>query len=99
MITSLWLKALTNPTRAYYLTYLAIVFDSTLLSDSRINKATIFFQRYFCHIQVQLYGKLHPHGDATSEPCKPTFLATRLMVVLQPSGYSVLPRRRYSYST
>jgi len=42
-----------------------------------------------CHIQVHLSGKLHPHGDATSEPYKPTFLATHLMVVLQPSGYSI----------
>ena len=42
-----------------------------------------------CYIQVYLSGKLHLHGDATSEPYKPTFLATCLMVVLQPSGYSV----------
>jgi len=40
-------------------------------------------------MQVHLSGKLHPHGDATSEPYKPTLLATRLMAVLQPSGYSV----------
>ena len=33
--------------------------------------------------------KQRSRSDATSEPYKPTFLATRLMVVLQPPGYSV----------
>ena len=42
-----------------------------------------------CYIQVHLSGKLYLCGDATSEPYKPTFLTTRLMAVLQPSGYSV----------
>ena len=42
-----------------------------------------------CHIQVHLSGKLYPRGDATSEPYKLAFLATCLMVVLQPSGYSI----------
>jgi len=27
-----------------------------------------------CHMQVHLSGKLHPHGDATSEPYKPTVI-------------------------
>ena len=27
----------------------------------------------FCHIQVHLSRKLHPRGDATSEPYKPAF--------------------------
>jgi len=27
----------------------------------------------WCHIQVHLSGKLHPHGDAISEPYKPAF--------------------------
>ena len=45
-------------------------------------------------MQVHLSGKLHPRGDATSEPTSPsstaaTFLATCLMAVLQPSGYSI----------
>ena len=45
-------------------------------------------------MQVHLSRKLHPRGDATSEPYKTpstaaTFLATRLMAVLQPSRYSV----------
>ena len=48
---------------------------------------------FLCHIQVYLSGKLHPHGDATSEPYKPTFLATSLMAVLQPSGYSIFHSR------
>ena len=90
MITSLWLKALTNPTRAYYLTYLAIVFDSTLLSDSRINKATIFFQRYSCHIQVHLSRKLHPRSDATSEPCKPVFHSSHLSRNMSYGGAATL---------
>ena len=33
--------------------------------------------------------KQHPCGETTSEPYKPTFLATCFMMVLQPSGYSV----------
>jgi len=33
--------------------------------------------------------KQRPHSETTSEPYKPTFLATHLMVVLQPSRYSV----------
>ena len=27
----------------------------------------------YCHMQAHLSGKLHPRGDATSEPYKPTF--------------------------
>ena len=38
-----------------------------------------------CHMQVHLSRKLHPHGDVTSKKYKPTFLATCLMAVLQPS--------------
>ena len=48
---------------------------------------------YSCHIQVHLSGKLHPCGDATSEPYKPTFLIAHLMAVLQPSGYSIFHGR------
>ena len=36
-----------------------------------------------------LIRKLHPCGDVTSKIYKPIFLATRLMAVLQPSGYSI----------
>ena len=34
-----------------------------------------------------------PRGETTSKPYKPTFLATRFMAVLQPSGYSVFHGR------
>ena len=37
--------------------------------------------------------KLHPHSDIISKSYKPAFLATRLMVVLQPSEYSVFHGR------
>jgi len=33
--------------------------------------------------------KLHPHSDINSKLYKPTFLATHLIAVLQPSRYSV----------
>jgi len=33
--------------------------------------------------------KLHPHGEIISKTYKPTFFATHLMAVLQPSRYSV----------
>ena len=37
--------------------------------------------------------KLHSHSEVTSKTYKPTFLATHLMVVLQPSRYSVFHSR------
>jgi len=40
MTTNSWPKALTNPSKAYYPTYLAIVFNSTSPPDSRRDKAT-----------------------------------------------------------
>ena len=44
-------------------------------------------------MQVHLSRKLHPCGDVTSKIYKPTFLATHLMAVLQPSGYFVFHDR------
>ena len=58
----------------------------------------------WCHIQVHLSGKLHPRGDATSEPYKPAFHGSHLSRNMSYSGAATLrvfhlPRRRYSYST
>ena len=49
---------------------------------------------YLCHMQVHLSGNnipvVKPPPNHTSLPSTvATFLATHLMVVLQPSGYSV----------
>ena len=57
-----------------------------------------------CHMQVHLSGKLHPCGDATSEPYKPTFHGGHLPRNTSYGGAANLrvfrlPRRRYSYST
>jgi len=41
MIANLWPKALTNPSKAYHPTCLAIVFDSTSPSNSRRDEVTI----------------------------------------------------------
>jgi len=40
-------------------------------------------------MQVHLSGKLHPYSDIISKTYKSAFLATHLMAVLQPSGYSI----------
>ena len=55
---------------------------------------SVSFDFVICHMQVHLSGKLHPRSVATSEPTSllstvATFLTTRLMAVLQPSGYPV----------
>ena len=60
--------------------------------------------KYYCHMQVHLSGKLHPHGDATSEPYKPAFHGGHLSCNTSYGGAATLqvfhlPRRRYSYST
>ena len=57
-----------------------------------------------CHMQVHLSGKLHPCGDATSEPYKPAFHGGHLSRNTSHGGAATLrvfrlPRRRYSYST
>ena len=57
-----------------------------------------------CHIQVHLSGKLHPRGDATSEPYKPAFHGGHLSRNMSYGGAATLwvfclLRRRYSYST
>ena len=57
-----------------------------------------------CHIQVHLSGKLHPRGDATSEPYKPAFHGGHLSRNTSYGGAATLrifclPWRRYSYST
>ena len=57
-----------------------------------------------CHMQVHLSGKLHPRGDATSEPYKPAFHGGHLTSNTSYGGAATLqifrlPRRRYSYST
>ena len=59
---------------------------------------------YSCHIQVHLSGKLHPCGDATSEPYKPAFHGGYLSHSTSYGGAATLwifrlPRQRYSYST
>ena len=57
-----------------------------------------------CHMQVHPSGKLHPRGDATSEPYKPAFHGGHLSRNTS-YGSAVtlwvfrLPWRRYSYST
>ena len=53
---------------------------------------------YICHIQVHLSGNnvpaVKPPPNYTSLPSiVATFLTTRLMAVLQPSGYSVFHSR------
>ena len=57
-----------------------------------------------CHMQVHLSRKLHPHGDATSEPYKPTFHSGHLSRNTSYGGAATLrifhlPWRGYSYST
>ena len=57
-----------------------------------------------CHIQVHLSGKLHPRGDATSEPYKPAFHGSHLSRNTSYGGAATLrvfrlPWWRYSYST
>jgi len=42
-----------------------------------------------CHIQAHSSRKLHPCGDIISKLYKPTFFATCLMAVLQPSRYLI----------
>ena len=56
------------------------------------------------HIQVHLSGKLHPCGDATSEPYKPAFHSGHLSRNTSYGGAATLrvfrlPWRRYFYST
>ena len=58
----------------------------------------------FCHMQVHPSGKLHPRGDATSEPYKPVFYSSHLSRNTSYGGAATLwvfrlPRWRYSYST
>ena len=60
--------------------------------------------KYYCHMQVHLSRKLHPHGDATSEPYKPAFHGGHLSCNTSYGSAATLqvfhlPRRRYSYST
>ena len=60
--------------------------------------------KHTCHIQVHLSGKLHPRGDATSEPYKPAFHGGHLSRNTSHGGAATLrvfhlPWRRYSYST
>ena len=55
-------------------------------------------------MQVHLSGKLHPCGDATSEPYKPAFHGGHLSRNTSYGGAATLwvfhlPQRRYSYST
>ena len=55
-----------------------------------------------CHIQVHLSEKLHPCGDATSEPYKPAFHGGHLSRNTSYGGAATLqifrlPWRRYSY--
>ena len=57
-----------------------------------------------CHMQVHLSGKLHPRGDATSEPYKPAFHGGHLSRNTSYGGATTLrvfhlPWQRYSYST
>ena len=57
-----------------------------------------------CHMQVHLSRKLHPHGDATSEPYKPAFHSSHLSRNTSYGGAATLrvfrlPQQRYSYST
>ena len=57
-----------------------------------------------CHIQVHLSIKLHPCGDATSEPYKPAFHGGHLSCNMSYGDAATLRvfrllRRRYSYST
>ena len=59
---------------------------------------------YTCHIQVHLSGKLHPRGNATSEPYKPAFHGSHLSRNTSYGGAAILwvfrlLRQRYSYST
>ena len=55
-------------------------------------------------MQAHLSGKLHPRGDATSEPYKPAFHGGHLSCNMSHGGAATfrifhLPWRRYSYST
>ena len=55
-------------------------------------------------MQAHLSGKLHPHGDAISEPYKPAFYGGHLSRNTSHGGAATLwvfrlPQRRYSYST
>ena len=57
-----------------------------------------------CHIQVHLSRKLHPRGDATSEPYKPAFHGGHLSRNTSYGGAATLrifrlPWQRYFYST
>ena len=44
----------------------------------------------YCHIQVHLSGKLHPRGDATSEPYKPAFHGSHLSRNMSYGGAATL---------
>ena len=63
-----------------------------------------FFFRESCHMQVHPSRKLHPRGDATSEPYKPAFHSSHLSRNTSYGGAATLwvfrlPRQRYSYLT
>ena len=47
------------------------------------------FIKNFCHMPSPLVQKLHSCGDIVLQLYKPTFLTTHLIVVMQPSRYSI----------
>ena len=82
-------------------------YTARLLNDLKRKKERTWNKEHdkaFCHMQVHLSGKLHPRGDATSEPYKPAFHGSHLSRNTSHGGAATLrvfclPRRRYSYST
>jgi len=109
---SRWGKDISNCQSHYRLHQYLITIHCYL---SQILSRTLELKRYIwrwtygevitmCHIQVHLSRKLHPRGDATSEPYKPTFHGGHLSRNTSYGGTVTLqvfrlPWQRYSYST
>ena len=90
-------SALSPILSTFYIVPLIRIFE---LRAQSLNLSTSILS--FCHILVHLSGKLHPHGDATSEPYKPAFHGGHLSRNTSYGGAATLrifrlPWRRYSY--
>ena len=83
---------------------ISVIRSNKVDQDDRLSLLEKTVNANDCHIQVHLSRKLHPRGDATSEPCKPTFHGGHLSRNTSYGGAATLrvfrlPQRRYSYST
>ena len=90
------------PKNTWY--YLGLISDQKLSFQQHIDFYTNKVISTIVICKFHLSGKLHPRGDATSEPYKPAFHGGHLSRNTSHGGAATfrifrLPWRRYSYST